>query len=416
MLAAVMPTATARQEIDETLRITREKLERDVAKYRVLVFAITVGMTVLNRLLVRQEGAWTPTAYFGAYLVFAIGLWILAERRPHPAIVYLGLASDLTAVTGIVPVVGWIGREPPETTRLYGYYLTGLSVLMVFLINTLRSHRPAVVFATVFGLAAYLASMVLVAGPEAPQFIASGILFCGGLVSWLAAGQASASLENFARYRLLRRYLPAEAVRRTLDDPEAAAMVGGRQETVSIVATDLRGFTAMSEALPPAEVVEQLNRYHARMLAEIERHGGMLDKFIGDGALAVFGLSGGGPAPADHGANAAVACARAMLAALDLHNADRVARGLPPLAMGIGVHTGPVIAGNIGVPGGRLEFTVIGDAVNTASRLEGMTKEVGAPLVVSSATVERLADRSGWRALGGVSVRGRAGEIDVWVA
>jgi adenylate cyclase len=131
--------------------------------------------------------------------------------------------------------------------------------------------------------------------------------------------------------------------------------------------------------------------------------GGVIDKFIGDGTLVVFGLDA---APAV-GATAAVRCAEEMLSALELHNEERGRLGQPPLQMGIGIHTGPVIAGNIGAPGRRLEFTVIGDAVNTASRLEGLTKERGAPVLISSATVDLLADRSAVREVAPVSIRGK---------
>jgi adenylate cyclase len=150
------------------------------------------------------------------------------------------------------------------------------------------------------------------------------------------------------------------------------------------------------------------------MLEVIDRHGGSLDKFIGDGTLVVFGLPAGQAAPTDAGAGAAVACAREMVDALESHNADRAANGLPPLQMGIGVHTGKVVAGNIGAPGRRLEFTVIGDAVNTAARLEGATKALGCPVVISRATVDRLERPDGLVALAPVELRGKQAALEVF--
>jgi adenylate cyclase len=202
------------------------------------------------------------------------------------------------------------------------------------------------------------------------------------------------------------------AVESVLADPRAGMALGGRSVTVTLLAADLRGFTSMSEQLSPEEVVRQLNAYHAVMLRELERHGGVLDKFIGDGTLAVFGLGSG--EGQDHGAAAAVACARGMLSALERLNQTRAAAELPPLRMGIGVHTGQVVAGNIGVPGIRLEFTVIGDAVNTAARLETYTKEVGTPALVSAETARRLGDGHGLRALPSLRVRGREQTVDVF--
>ena len=182
---------------------------------------------------------------------------------------------------------------------------------------------------------------------------------------------------------------------------------------MTLLSADLRGFTAMSESLSPNDVVRQLNEFHGTMLEQIDAHGGVLDKFIGDGVLVVFGLESAtklGPATTaedDAGAQHAVDCARAMFGALALLNVARGHRGEPPLRMGVGVHTGPVVAGNIGAPGRRLEFTVIGDAVNTASRLEGMTKEAGTPLLVSAEAVQRLGDAHGLRELAPMTARGK---------
>ena len=124
--------------------------------------------------------------------------------------------------------------------------------------------------------------------------------------------------------------------------------------------------------------------------------------------LVVFGLPVGGAGPPDHGATAALACARGMLGRLAEHNQERAARGLLPLQMGIGIHTGPVVAGNIGVPGRRMEFTCIGDAVNTAARLEGLTKETGAPVLVSAETASRLGPSERLRELAPLSVKGKS--------
>jgi adenylate cyclase len=116
----------------------------------------------------------------------------------------------------------------------------------------------------------------------------------------------------------------------------------------------------------------------------------------------------------DCGAQAAIACAREMLTALAEHNHDRASDGAPPLRMGIGIHTGPVVAGNIGAPGYRLEFTVIGDAVNTVSRLEGLTKEAAVPVLVSAASVERLPSSQGLRELPPLYARGKEQAIRVY--
>lgn len=244
------------------------------------------------------------------------------------------------------------------------------------------------------------------------------LIFCG-IASASMARRVRRNLERFARLQLLKRYLPSIAVDQVLDEQmDEALSVGGQQVTVTLMSTDLRGFTAMSEELQPEQVVEQLNAYHAMMLEEVRRHGGILDKFIGDGMLAVFGMSRMErtltSAP-DAGAQAAVSCARAMLQALERLNAARAGQGLLPLRIGVGLHTGPVIAGNIGVPGHRIEFTVIGDAVNTAARLEGLTKEAGSPVLISGETVRRMAEPAGLVPRPAVTLRGKAQPLEIFM-
>jgi adenylate cyclase len=241
-------------------------------------------------------------------------------------------------------------------------------------------------------------------------------VLCAGAVGWYAAHRQRRTLELFARLQLLKRYLPPAAVKRVLEkrtSTEALAL-GGQRVTLTIMATDLRRFTPMCENLSPEEVVAELNAYHGVMVDQIDRHGGLLDKFIGDGALAVFGFLPSGPVAPDAGSAAAIACARSMMDALLKLNESRGRDGRPALRMGIGVHTGDVVAGNIGAVQKRLEFTVIGDAVNTAARLESATEDLGVTAVASSATVDRIDDKRQLRALPSVQLKGKAGPVDLY--
>ena len=176
---------------------------------------------------------------------------------------------------------------------------------------------------------------------------------------------------------------------------------------------DVQGFTALAEGLSPQGTMDLLRGFHARMAEAVFRHQGTLDKFIGDGLMATFGT----PEPGPDDAARALACARDMLATLDAWNRERAAAGEPPLAVGIGLHLGPVTTGDIG-GAARFEFAVIGDTVNVASRLERLTRELGTSLALSDSLVRQAvaqgAQVGDLRPLGPRPLRGRREPILVW--
>lgn len=180
----------------------------------------------------------------------------------------------------------------------------------------------------------------------------------------------------------------AEAFIRESGDGGGAVRMGGQRREVAVLMADIRHFTPLSEALPPEALTELLNGYFQEMVAAIQRHGGMVDKFIGDAVMAVFGLSG----EPENAPGEAVAAALAMREALEKLNRERRERGDPTLENGIGIHFGEVVAGYIGSQD-RLEFTVIGHTVNIAARIEGETRPPNPPLLFSQAVAERLGGR-----------------------
>jgi adenylate cyclase len=158
------------------------------------------------------------------------------------------------------------------------------------------------------------------------------------------------------------------------------------EEIITVMFVDIRSFTAMTATAKPRQVVELLNRFLRVMVQVVEeRHGGMVNKFLGDGFLALFGVGGSLKAHAD----AAVAAALDMLHSLQRLNRELALEGEAALSIGIGIHTGPAVVGSIGSPN-RLEYTAIGSTVNFASRIEGLTKELGTQLLVTESTRSRL--------------------------
>jgi class 3 adenylate cyclase len=209
----------------------------------------------------------------------------------------------------------------------------------------------------------------------------------------------------------LGAYVSTELLEHVLGD--GSDMLAGRRQTVVVLFSDLRGFTQYSESREPEGLVDELNHYFEAMLEPIQAHGGVVDKFMGDAIMAVWGVPEGRPDDSIQ----ALRAAQGMNTALAEHNQRRAERNLPPLRHGIGLHLGEVVAGDIGTTT-RRQYTVVGDPVNIASRLESMTKELGTPLIVSKSVVD-TAQHSGGQIpdvehRGTVTVRGRKEPVEIF--
>jgi adenylate cyclase len=202
--------------------------------------------------------------------------------------------------------------------------------------------------------------------------------------------------------RAFQHYIAPAVVERILDNPDNLGL-GGEKRELTVLFADIRGFTAIAESLPPETLVLLLNEYLTRMTEQVFRHEGLLDKYIGDAILAVYG------APIAHPDHAVRACRTALdlVRAAGVLQAEWKAQGLPGLDLGVGINTGPMIVGNMGSKT-RFDYTVIGDAVNLGSRIEALNRKYGTHILLSELTCRQVKDEFLYlREIDVTTVRGR---------
>ncbi|MBW4539120.1 MAG: GAF domain-containing protein [Myxacorys chilensis ATA2-1-KO14] len=204
------------------------------------------------------------------------------------------------------------------------------------------------------------------------------------------------------------RYMTQELAEQLLENPDAAKMGGDRKE-VTVLFSDIRSYTTLTETLKAEEVVEMLNQYFESMVEAVFMHKGILDKYIGDAIMAVFGS----PLPLDDHEWMAVKTAVEMRRRLAIFNTQRAARNQQTINIGIGINSDTVISGNIGCSK-RMEFTAIGDGVNLGARLEGASKIYGTDIVISESTYRPCADRIWARELDFIKVKGKNKPVAVY--
>jgi adenylate cyclase len=334
------------------------------------------------------------------------------DQHRTPAGLLMGPQLHLQAIT--CGLENAFVRRPLENSRSGALWLALAGVLMAWAV-AVWVKRP---------LAAWLGALALVAAVTVLAFsaaAATGVLV--GFSAWamtfvagVASGQSHALVvSRFERGRLhreFRRFVSRDVADALVEDQEIYQMAAaGRKRRVVVLFSDIRGFTNRSERERPEHLVGQLNEYFSAMVETVFRHSGTLDKFIGDAVMAHWGALDDAD-DATHARNA-LATAREMVERLNALNAKWAGEGREVYRIGVGIHLGEAVAGEIG-SAERTEFAVIGDAVNLASRIEGLTKLLGADILVSGAVVEASGSADGWRRLARMRVKGRDGAVEVW--
>ncbi len=240
--------------------------------------------------------------------------------------------------------------------------------------------------------------------PVVPSVLATVIGAFGGVAyQYLIEGREKRRIKH-----VFSRFVAPDVYAHLLADPSRARL-GGERRHMSVLFSDIRGFTTVSESGRPEDIVAQLNEYFTKMVEVVFRHHGTIDKFVGDMVMALFGAPLEDPDNADHAVGAAIE----MLDELDRLNERWKREGRPPLAIGVGVNTGDMVAGNVGSEQ-VMSYTVIGDAVNLGSRLESLNKQHGTSIIISEFTKERLKGQYHIEALGEVTVKGKTRPVAIY--
>lgn len=387
------------------------------------MIVFTILRVDIEEMLGQPMSPWLPAYVIGPFLVYECGvLFILARLarrgRQPPAIARFGNATIETSLPTVLLIV-----VNHLTTPEMAFATWPVLLYFVFiLVSTLRLNFALPMYTGFVAAAQYmgLAYYLLPLSSEAYEPVMRPIYHSSRAALMLLAGAVAGAIamrlrrkfedaaeQAAARERvtnLFGQHVSPAVVERLLDRQHGEA---GEVREVCVMFLDIRDFTVQARNHRPAEVVAYLNDAFAFMIEAVDRHHGIINKFLGDGFMAVFGA----PLDDPQAVANAVAAAREILAEIDRRG---LASGPWPLRVGIGLHFGKAVTGDVGSPR-RKEFTVIGDTVNFAARLEQLNKEHGSRLLVSEAVARAVDGQAGPATpLGEIAVKGYAEPVRVW--
>ena len=378
--------------------------------------------------------------YMAALLLAAASgliVWLARATRWVASAHFLGLILDVGLICGVL-LYPQPGHDAGEWALMLWLRRGIFLYITIYVALNALTYSPAMVLisgfvATVGIVASYayvvgavdggMATLQRALGPHLmtpTQFVSNQLVLlliaCGLIAAavWRARRHVMRSVEAARERSNLARYFSPNLVDRLADADRS--FEDGRAQVAAVLFVDIVGFTRLMEGQPPDGTVAMLRAFHKRMAATVFQHQGTLDKFIGDGLMATFGT----PETAADDAIRALHCALGMVDAVTAWNRQRHERRLPPVRIAVGVHIGPVMLGTIGSPE-RLEFTVMGDTVNIASRLERLTREHDAVVMASDDLLQAARAAGASKALlrpftemGAVQVPGREAPVAVW--
>ena len=414
----------------KTIRDQQEHSEILISSIQIIIVSIFGILYLVSPKTFSDEADFAPVPWaLSVYLAFSLlRFWLAVKHKLPDWMLYLSTVVDITLLMGLI----WsfhLQYEQPAS-----FYLKAPTLLYVFIFIAIRALHfdPRFVLATggsaVIGwiimmiyvvsidpvdsmitrdYVEYMTSNSILIGAEFDKIIS--IIMVTGVLALALTRARNLLIESViegSHARDLSRFLPDEIAQRVKSSEEGSARSKGEINLTTILFTDIEGFTAISEKLPPEELIDALNDYFTTIAEPIEKYGGVITQFQGDAVLATFNAPRPDP---DHASNAI----KAAIGMQETLKDRKFAHGLE-LKTRIGINTGMVVGGLVG-SGDRVNYTVHGDNVNLAARLEALNKDYGTRIIVSENTLKQLGDHEfPIKALGEVAVRGLAKPISIF--